>query len=230
MIFALTTGPADLASSTPKPMTVGFEYVLPGPRSPRDWAQSWHKLGATKGFDSDYLAALQAVTDSFTGPTVNGGKSALSQVRTNESALDWIWQTREFKTSPVDGHLHLSAVQNTPNQSFNGTAALGDLLRSNSSKVLAKQLVVPESMLSGSSYNILFSWQVSGVDEPVRKAFARETCNGCHGSENPTIDTAFHMSPFRSGVAKLSTFLNAPGTSDELSEREQSLREGLCAP
>ena len=73
-------------------------------------------------------------------------------------------------------------------------------------------------------------FEVSGVDEPTRRAFELGTCNGCHGTAKPNVDTAFHVSPFRQGVSKLSPFVYDPqGGPDELKVRSKSLMRAACA-
>ena len=234
MLFALTSGPGDDPSSSAMPMGVNFEFTMPSTRTPKQWAEAWHALGKFGAIDESYKAALQQITDAFVKrgaePKSPSG-SALSQVRTNESALDWIWQLREFQLRP-DGILDLVPVHNTPATDVNQTQALADWVNANRDAVTKNFYDMPLSLRGGSSDAFLFKWTLPGVDESLRKSFAQGTCNGCHSEENPTKDSAFHVSPFRHGAEKLSTFMNDPnGTSgrpDDLTQRVASMQRALC--
>ena len=86
-----------LDEASPLPFTVIFEYGLRA--SDRDgvkaWAERWHRLGGM-AFGADYNAALQAITDSFTGRSEPEAAGRLNQLRTNEG-LALPWQLREFR-------------------------------------------------------------------------------------------------------------------------------------
>jgi hypothetical protein len=231
LAFGFTSGAGDDPASAPGPMSIIFEYRLPDALTTRQWADKWHALGAHAAFDEAYKAELQQVTDAFTARNasperVNG--NAISQVRTNESLLNWIWQLREFTLDPA-GNLLLTTVKDTPAEPFNGTPGLVDLIRQNKDAVLADKFVVPAYMLGGSIDQFIFRWNLPGLDEETRNAFSRTTCNGCHG-ETATTDTAFHLSPFRRGIEKVSPFLNDPKNqaADELSKREAAASRILC--
>lgn len=230
-VFALTGGPADDAASPPLAMTVIFEYVLPATRTTREWADSWHALGKFNGTGEDYRAALEGVTNAFSkrGSNPNGlNGSAIGQVRTNESYLNWIWQQREFGLGTSG--LRLQPTRNTPGEALNGTAQLATWLNDNRTAIMKSRYEMPASMRSGSSDALQYRWTVPGVDEPTRLAFARGTCNGCHTTEHPSLDTAFHVSPFRKGKEKLSAFLFDPnGGKDDLTVRTASMRRALCS-
>lgn len=230
-VFGLTDGPADDPASRPLPMTVVVEYTLPSSRTPQAWAEAWHELGKLGAFDETYRAALEQVTRSFTtrGSNPDGiNGSALGQIRTNESALNWIWQLREFGLSS-DGNLRLRPIRNTPVEALNNTPALREHVLSNREAILAKKYEMPLLMRAGAADQLLYTWNVPGVDEPLRRAFASGTCNGCHSTENPNVDTAFHVSPYRRGVAKLSPFLySTNGRPDELSARAKIVQRTLC--
>lgn len=231
-VFALTEGPADDPASKPLQMTVIFEYALPvlDTLAPKDWAARWHALSSHKGFDDAYRSDLEALTRGFAERSASPSHgSALSQVRTNESAFDWFWQFREFRFD-AGGMLRLSPVANTPDPSLNGSKALTDYVSANAAAITADKYVIGRALLGGSSDLFDAHWHVPGVTEPVRRAFAQHTCNGCHSGENPTVDAAFHVSPFQSGVARLSPFLNDPAdpSHDELAHRAALASELLC--
>jgi hypothetical protein len=232
LVFAMTRGPGDDAASMAMPSAVIFEYALPKSMDAEHWAQTWHHLGTHAAIDEAYKTELAEVTERYVGrgvspERVNG--SALAQVRTNESAFNWIWQLRQFELD-ASGNLRLAPVANTPGEPLNNSTLLRDFVKTNREKILAGQHVLPRSMTGGSADQLLFRWNVPEVDDTLRRAFAHETCNGCHADENTPVDTAFHVSPFRSGVAKLSRFVNDPQdpTKDDLAKREASMRTALC--
>lgn len=232
LIFALTDIAADDAQARPLPMTLIMEYRLPTDLSRVEWANQWHALSSFKDYGEDFRSALEKVTNRFSSRGVwsdGRNSSALAQLRTNESAFNWIWQQREFRLDPL-GQLRVASTKNTPAESFNNTEALADFIRTNADKLKADSFVVPERMLGGSANALLFQWTAPGIDEVTRQSFSRETCNGCH-TEHPTVDSLFHVSPFRSGVEKLSPLLNNPDQpgSDELSLRTSIAVKTLCA-
>ncbi len=232
LVFGLRKGPADLGSP-PMPMTVNFEYGLPSSRSLVEWAKTWHALGSFGQFDDSFKTALQAVTDAYVSRNAepsNPNGNALHQLRTNESALDWIWQLRQFNLSSTDGMLHTAGTVGTPSASFNATDTLTSFINGNVDAIRAGYNPVPDYMSAGSIAQLLFTWSAPGVTDDLRKDFAKNTCNGCHSEEVPSIDTAFHVSPFRSGTDKVSPFLNdTTGRSvDELTRRSTSMQQALC--
>lgn len=230
LLFGMTSGPADDPASMPLGMTVIFEYELIG--SPKDWATKWHALGSFDSFGEPYKAALEQVTNGYVlrVPLPDGRVgSALSQLRTNEREFDWQWQLREFKLRPEG--LILGPLENTPDAALNNTPILRDYLIANRDLLLTKKFALPDR-LRGATINQGFRWTVTGIDEPLRKAFAGQTCNGCHQSEETPVDSNFHVSPFQQGVAKISRFVNNPEDPehDDLAARENSMRAILCAP
>jgi hypothetical protein len=231
-VFALTKGPADDAASEPLAMTVIFEYHLATTRSTREWAETWHALGKIPGTGEEYRTALEGVTNAYSKrgsrpEGVNG--SAIAQIRTNESYLNWIWQQREFGLG-TDGLLHLQPTRNTPGEALNNPPQLATWLNDNRTAIMKGRYEIPGSMRSGSSDALQYRWTIPGVDDTTRLAFARGTCNGCHTTEHPSLDTAFHVSPFRKGKDKLSLFLFDPnGGNDDIKARTASMRRALCS-
>lgn len=233
LVFGVTTGPADEGGPAAA-MTVIFEYTLPTTetlRTAADWARAWHKLGTHAAFDEDYKRSLEALTNEFTKrgaiPSRSNG-SAISQVRSNESLFNWIWQLREFK---LETSLRLAPLLNTPAEALNGTDQLKDYITNNKTTIARDEHVLPTWMRPGSVDLMLFRWQVPGIDEPTRRAFSAATCNGCHAQENPAVDTAFHVSPFRKGTEKLSPFVNNPldPANDDLAKRAAFLTKTMCS-
>lgn len=232
LVYALTAGPSDDPQSLALPMSVIFEYQLPESRSPQEWAKTWHALGGFPSYDEPFLAALEAVTNSFVSrgsrATAKNG-SAIAQVRTNESAFNWIWQLREFAIAD-DGMLRIRLARNTPAEAFNDTPQLAAWVTANESAIRARRFELPVSFRGPSVDQLLYSWRLSTVKDSLRNEFAKQTCNGCHSLENPSVDNVFHVSPFRTGTAKLSPFLyNPAGGPDELTARSASLHRALCS-
>jgi hypothetical protein len=232
LVFALTYGAADDPSSKAGPMSMIFEYSVPKSIPAKDWAERWHALGKEPAFDESFKLSLANVTEAFVrrgaSPERPNG-SAIAQVRTNESALNWIWQLRQFQLD-VSGNLRLVPVSNTPGKPLNNSPQLKEWVLANKDAIMADKHVLPTSMLAGAADQFVDRWSLPSVDENLRATFARGTCNGCHSGENPPIDTAFHVSPYRQGVEKLSTFLHNPSNpkGDELSKRELHFRQVLC--
>jgi hypothetical protein len=243
IMFALASGSGDddITTSIPMPMTMIFEFGLPTSKSAQQWGQEWHALGAFSAFDDTYKTALANFTEEWIGrgsaPDKQNG-SALSQVRTNESALFWIWQERQFELG-ADGNLHVAGLRDTPPDSLNESQVIANYITSNSTEVLAQDYAMPSALLGGAASAALFRWDFPGVTEPQRHAFSGNTCSGCHTQEESHLDTAFHVSPFRTGIDRLSTYVYIPppgnrltgesnGGPDQLTVREQNLRDALC--
>jgi len=234
-VYALTNGPADDPASAPMNMTVIIEYRLPHGegRDAAYWARRWHALGSAgtpSSVDESYRVALQDVTDEFAAKNADPSQpngSSLGQIRTNEKEFDWQWDFREFHLT-TSGFVPFT-TRNTPDLALNASGALHDFVVQNRAQVLAGTHTLP-SRLAGAEAQAGVTWTIPGVDEPLRKGFAKQTCNGCHGSEAPVVDANFHVSPFKLGEAKLSAFLNDPNDQahDDLSNRADSLRQALC--
>lgn len=232
LVYAMTRGPADDPASEYLAFSMVFEYGLPPSLDDRAWAEAWHHLGTHPDFGEEYKTELAELTERFVmanaWPERKNG-SALARVRTNESAFNWIWQLRQFQLDS-SGQLRLSTTDNTPGEALNGSKALREYILANAEAIKADKHVVPRSMLAGSADQLVFRWTFPGVDEPLRLAFSRGTCNGCHTGENPAIDTAFHISPYRQGIEKLSRHVNDPSApdKDELGLRTRQMADELC--
>jgi hypothetical protein len=166
------------------PFTVIFEYELRA--NDRDavkaWAEKWHALGSLP-FGSDYNASLQAITDAFSGRGSDPAKpngSALHQVRTNEAALAYPWQLREFHLGP-DGALMNAAVKNTPDQSvLEHPQELSEFIRNHPDDDIPSRFVGGKADIPDAT----FQWPAMTLaNNNFRHNFAMKTCNGCHGIE-----------------------------------------------
>ncbi|MCY1023099.1 hypothetical protein [Pyxidicoccus sp. MSG2] len=182
-----------------KPFTVIFEYALPiiGKPDILIWAKRFHALGQ-EPFGPKYNEKLFEATRRFTRRDAarrrqNG--SALLQVRTNEVPLSPAspqeWEMREFVLGP-SGLLTPDTVKQEVDAALNGTQTLGDWAARNASAILAGTHDVP-ARWRGAPFRAGAApvpqnslWQVPGVTEEVRHAFAQATCSGCHKAETGT--------------------------------------------
>ncbi|WP_342375152.1 hypothetical protein NVS55_28135 [Myxococcus stipitatus] len=203
----------------PLPFTVILEYILPGgsPSEFQRWARDWHELGRIGVGNPGYNEKLEALTNRFTKSFVARGAylgSAIHQVRTNENALDPLWELREFHLGPEG--LTPAHVALTPNLFLNGSRILTDYINQNMSSVLSETHTVPEffgnqPLLAGSALTPFnFAWAVPLVSTEARHKFSVNTCNGCHSGETNTF--FLHVDPRPEGQpAALSPFLMGTG-------------------
>jgi hypothetical protein len=196
-----------------------LEYGVPisGCPAVHNWAQQWHNLGAI-AFGPAFNSALQAITDQFAGANVAPTKpngSALNQLRTNEVALGFPWELREFN---LNGATHLFdevTVKQTPDLGFLNTAPLQSFINTNQAQILANNYTVPPTFLGASAPNgpptVAWNSAPPPASNPARHIFSLGTCNACHGRETNT--GFFHVFPRASGTpASLSPFLIGNGT------------------
>lgn len=207
------------------PFTTILEYELLGTSQNdlKKWAADWHALGDLP-FGPQYNAALQAVTDRFSGAGKAPGKpngSPLNQLRTNEIALSFPggWELREFQISAADGLLHQVTVKQTPANSFNDSADLTAFIDRNTVDLLDGNLVIVgeklqdgKPFLGGASLVAPpsgpgFVWKAGAQNNEARHRLAFLTCNGCHHLETGTRDF-LHIHPRAANQpAALSKFL-----------------------
>ncbi len=121
---------------SPPPFTVILEYGVPktGCTATHDWAKQWHDLGSITLGTTAFNNALERITDQFSGPNVAPSKpngSALNQLRTNENALDSIWELREFGLDPKSHKFFEATVAQTPDLGFDQTPMLTDYIDRN---------------------------------------------------------------------------------------------------
>jgi hypothetical protein len=219
----LIYGLYDPGSGAPRKMTVGFEYKLPALGTPNDraeWARRWHALGRIP-FGETYNAELQRLTELF----AQGG--SLSQLRANEQQFGELWQLRQWVFD--GGTLRLVPTPQTPDQTLNGSARLAQFIVDNADGLRAGTAVLPADLLGGVSPEI-GAWVFKGdarIDETLRHAFARQTCNGCHAQETNSAQGFFHVSPFKpltgNGQDRVSDFLK----KDDMGRRVSWLQELL---
>jgi hypothetical protein len=227
-----------------------LEYTLPAKddKERQAWADAFHGLQALPFPSEEYNAALQAITDKFTGRGAmpdNPNGSALIDIRTNEIALSSIWQLREFHISPTTGFMAPATIFLTPDLQFNGGDRLGRFINANEAAVVAETHVVPEAFedqpfLGGAVFNNGFDvWSAPGITNPeARHKFSLNTCNGCHGGETNTAFVQFFgRSPGQAST--LSGFLTGVDVSDRFTGqlrhfnelgRRRALMEGMVCP
>lgn len=233
LVFGMAEGLGDDPAAKMSNATIIFEYRLADTRSPKEWAEAWHALGAFPAFDESYKTALEGVTNAFVKrgadpKGVNG--SSLGQIRTSELYLHWNWQMREFALGHT-GELEGRALRNTPAVEQNNSPALAQFVSANAEKIRANKFEMPLQVRGPSTVTLTSPWKVPNADEPTRKALSRNTCNGCHSSDETTVDSRYHVSPFKRGVDKLSPFMTVdlPGKPSDLTVRTGSLQRALCS-
>jgi hypothetical protein len=223
-----------------QPFTIIFEYEVQRESftAVLDWAQQVY--GLFRDFDridrSEYREALARLTTSITRRGAKAeqvpNRSLLGQIRTNENALNRVWELREFRLdSGNTGFLNEVTVKQTPELRFNGQQRLADYIRQHESALLGETHIVPvefqmEAFVAGSALNppdnaapteaTLF-WNAPGLGAELAEARHRlsiATCNGCHGGETKT--TRFlHIAPRDVGErSALSGFLTGTVVAD----------------
>lgn len=228
----LVFGLLDPSTCQSLPFTVIFEYRVPvsGCSDLKAWHQQWKDLDNHAVGSAAYNAALEAITRQFTDhgsdPSQVPNQNALGQLRTNENALDPLWELREFTLqgpgSSSPGALGLVTVKQTPDFSFNNNATLSAFIMNNQADILADQHVVPlrfptvTNPFLGANSPTPFGvfWEAPGVlgqpdgPELVHKV-SLATCSGCHAGETDTFFTHIGTTGRRSpgSPAFLSDFL-----------------------
>jgi hypothetical protein len=171
-------------AANPLPFTVIFEYGLKANdrAGVKAWAEKWHALGALP-FGADFNAHLQAVTDAFSGRGSDPAKpngNALDQLRSDEAALAYPWQLREFRID-ASGALVSAEVKNTPDRSVLDHAdELSAFIRAHPDDDIPSKFVGGKADIDSST----FEWPAMELNNNnFRHNFAMKTCNGCHGAE-----------------------------------------------
>lgn len=176
-------------------MTIIFEYGLPLVgrfKTALAWAEAFHELSNYEPGSYDFNRRLATITKYFVAkPNAKrreNNKSNINQVRTNEILFAPQWQLREFRIDPSSGLLKQVTVKQTPDQSFNNSFELAQMIDSNTDAILNNTFEVPSKMLGGKA-DVGISgpaWNASVSNPLALRKFAVNTCNGCHGSETAT--------------------------------------------
>ena len=219
----------------PMEFTVILEYLLPADDETEylAWVESFHALQALPFPSEEYNAALQAITDRFTGRDAGPGLpngSLLIDIRTNEIALGDPGQLREFHISPVTGFMDPAGLFQTPDGDFNFGERLGRFINENEAAILAETHEVPpdfedEPFQGSFIFNNIDIWSAPDIANPeARHKFSLNTCNGCHGGETNT--EFLHIFPrFEGEQSSLSGFLTGTTVFDPETDQERRLAE-----
>jgi hypothetical protein len=197
LVFALTVGPADDATSSLLPFAVIYEYAQEG--SALDWAKRWHALG--EATPEDFGAQLVALTDTFVG------RGTLAQIRTAD-AFTGPMRLHQFEVA--SGTIVKASVRNSPDWSHVGEPDLRAFIDAIQTAIGAGTAVMPRAW-----------WARSSAPLDVPPAFVpdevkRQSCGGCHAQST----WAFHINPQSKGSEKLSRFM----IEDELPRRERAIQ------
>jgi hypothetical protein len=243
----------------PLQFTLIVEYGLPASTEADvlAWANAWHALGALPFPSEQYNAALEALTLKFSGRGVAPSRpngSALDQLRTNETALSFQWELRQFGISPTTGLFQEEPIALTPDFGFNGAPALAQFINQSQAAILAGTDTVPlqlngapflggsvfNSLASGSISNNLVTWNAPGIsDNEARFQFSLNTCNGCHGPDTNTPFLQINprargqeavLSGFLTGTIATDQITGAPRPLNDLARRNKDLANLVCPP
>jgi hypothetical protein len=229
-----------------QPFTIIFEYQVRRENfaAVLTWARQVY--GLYQQFDridsDEYRTSLKRLTTSITRRNADSGQlpngSLLAQIRTNENALNRVWELREFRLdSGNSGYLTEVTTKQTPDLHFNGQARLADFIRQHESDLSCDMHVIPvefekAAFLAGSALNppdeetpteaTLF-WHALGLDArflEARHRLSLATCNGCHGGETKS-SRFLHIAPRDVGErSMLSAFLTGVVVPDPAGQME----------
>jgi hypothetical protein len=202
LVFAITDGPGDDASSPSLPVTVAFEYAQQG--SALEWTQRWHALGRTP--DAAFPSSLAALAQIF---VVNG---TLAQIRTAD-ALTGPMLLHQFQIESRE--IVATNVRNSPDWARVPSSSMQQFAAANADAIAAGTALFPATWWAArSSPDDQPPAYVSGL--PQHDALVQLTCGGCHAlSAN-----GFQIDPIAKGEQKLSPFLvDATKDHDEIRRR-----------
>lgn len=213
------------------PFSVIFEYGVHkrNCRELRDWARQWSALGSLTLGTPAYNSALEAITEQFARANAAPSKpngSALNQLRTNENALNPIWELREFKI----GRRHLlveDTTKQSPDETLNHTARInGFATAASCPNIVNDRHVVPNFHPAGKKFLAVTSQAAENQfcthfdgeprlgDKDCRFHLSLNTCTGCHIADTAT--RFLHIDP-QTMPATLSGFLRGnPSEPDGL--------------
>lgn len=220
------------------PFSVIFEYGVEkrGCRDLRKWAQDWTALSSLALGTPAYNTALEALTTTFTKANTAPAKpngSALNQLRTNENALNFLWELREFRIDAASHQLVQVTTKQTPDETLNGGAKLASYINTNAAQIVLERHVVPDRFPTATDPFMAATSQASagqlgthfnaaGISNPrARFHFSLNTCTACHIAETgtnvigPGNNAFLHVDP-KTMPATLSRFLtgSTPTTAD----------------
>lgn len=224
-----------------KGFNVIFEYGINKKtcQSLKAYGQEWADLSNMVLGSAAFNQALEDITLQFSQSGTNTAKpneSSLNQIRTNEVALAFPWELREFNLM-ASGNLDMVDVKMEPAVKYNAKVNNGDVqlmvdwINANAVDIAANDYEVPLSLPTGGgstpfrggkahtqfpptgSPPSAHHWNgtpAAGtsfiLNDDARHQFSLNTCSGCHGGETQTFFT--HVDPVTYGtVATLSGFL-----------------------
>jgi len=210
LVFAITDGPGDDASSPSLPVTVAFEYAQHG--SALEWEQRWHALGQTS--DAKFPASLTALTRIFVA------SGTLAQIRTAD-ALTGPMLLHQFQIE--SGELVATNVRNSPDWARVPSASMQQFADDDASAIAGGTALFPKSWWAAcSSPTAQPPAYVSGLTQ--HDALVQLTCGGCHA----LTQNGFQIDPMAKGDAKLSRFLVDPTKDhDEIRRRIEWMQLAL---
>ncbi len=240
-VFGATAN-ADPLLGPSLPFTVIFEYDNPSlgaGKTDLQWVGDYHILtdpAAVGALGSGpYLNQLQSITDPITSPGAEPGKpnfgSTIATLRTNEIAFGGpLWKMREYQLKSTGAginafRLRLDPLDQTPDDSLNGTAALDAYLLPNSlaggsPALMDFTFTLPVGGFQGGESSAPLPgptpwWDhlATPLNPLERHHFGLATCDGCHRMETNT--PFLHLAPRNpANPTVLSPFLGtstAPG-------------------
>ena len=231
---------------SPMQFTVIFEYGINKRScgSVKAFAQEWNNLNSLTLGSIAYNIALENITQQFILSGTNKSKpnqNSLNQIRTNERAIGFPWELREFNLN-TSGQLELVDVKQEPQVKYNGEhtstiSSISDVekliqwINSNNTIIEDNNYTLPLNIpgtttpfRGGHSLfvndNVKQIWNGRGssgtqfiVSDEARHIFSLNTCSSCHGGETKTPFT--HISPSNFGAeANLSGFLTGITVTD----------------
>ncbi len=228
-------------------MTVIFEYGDTSSfcTSVKARANEWIDLSSMAFGTAAFNAALQAITDDVTTANAMPNKpngSALNQLRTNEIALSFPWQLREFVIDSGSASLVSATIKQTPDPALfrNSSLVTKQFMETNADAISCESHVVPDTFAgnpflgSHADYGFGTVWTAhptttivpgagfctettaSGtptLEGTVRHKLSLNTCDDCHSGETQTAFT--HVKP-QSFPTTLSGFLTGITVPDPL--------------
>jgi hypothetical protein len=221
----------DATSALPLSMTVIIELPLPSSRTAQGWARAFRALS-----DLEWGEGFNSALEQLTREVARETSRDAARVRTNEVALGassgMPWELREFRVHGPLSELELAQVplESTPRGELSDGIVDAQVLERAEAALSGKLVFSPELQAGAAPIpHADFKWQSTRLDESLRSAFSRGTCNGCHGGESEALPFQ-HVAPDpqASDRTRLSRFLDDPdGGPDELGRREQLLLESL---
>ncbi|PYP54858.1 MAG: hypothetical protein DMD40_15315 [Gemmatimonadetes bacterium] len=204
------------------PFSVIFEYGIPKHTCPdvRAWALRWVALSSLPLGSATYNDSLEKITEVFVRANADPAKpngSALNQLRTNENALDPLWELREFAIDSATHQLKEVTTKQTTDETLNTQPVIATYVNANAPAIKLDKHVVPDHFPGATdpfmaatsratpTNQLNTHFRATGiVDNDARFHFSLNTCSACHIRETQT--PFLHVDP-RPMPAQLSRFM-----------------------